>query len=48
MAVRGEYDVGILMSTDTDMKPAIQAVLEFGGRVDIASWRPRRRGQQPP
>jgi hypothetical protein len=43
MAVRGEDDVGILMSTDTDMKPAIEAVLEFGGRVDIASWRPRRR-----
>jgi uncharacterized LabA/DUF88 family protein len=26
MAVRGDYDVGILMSTDTDLKPALEAV----------------------
>jgi len=31
MAVRGEYDVGILMSTDTDLKPAL-AVADLTGR----------------
>lgn len=31
MAVRREYDVGILMSTDTDMKPALEAVAELTG-----------------
>jgi hypothetical protein len=42
MAVRGEYDVGILMSTDTDMKPALEAVVSMaqssGPRVDVAAW----------
>ena len=42
MAVRGEYDVGILMSTDTDMKPALEAVAGMshspGPRAEVASW----------
>jgi hypothetical protein len=42
MAVRGEFDVGILMSTDTDMKPALEAVASLTGssgpRADVASW----------
>jgi uncharacterized LabA/DUF88 family protein len=42
MAVRGEYDVGILMSTDTDMKPALEAVASMGWspgpRADVAAW----------
>jgi uncharacterized LabA/DUF88 family protein len=42
MAVRGTFDVGILMSTDTDMKPALQAVAELtqshGTRADVAAW----------
>jgi uncharacterized LabA/DUF88 family protein len=42
MAFRGEYEVGILMSTDTDMKPALEAVATMGGarppRADVAGW----------
>jgi len=41
VAVRGTFDVGILMSTDTDMKPALEAVAELtqcqGTRADIAA-----------
>lgn len=33
-AVKGDYDVGILMSLDTDMKPAPETVRDtFGGRI---------------
>lgn len=42
MAVRGEYDVGILMSTDTDLKPALEAVADLKGtpfpRCEVAAW----------
>lgn len=45
MAVLGEYEVGILMSTDTDLKPALEAVTKLGvgqGRVypraEVAAW----------
>jgi uncharacterized LabA/DUF88 family protein len=42
MAVGGNYDVGILMSTDTDMKPALEAVAGMmhssGLRAEVASW----------
>lgn len=42
MAVRGEYDVGVIFSTDTDLKPALEAVTELGGdpypRAAVAAW----------
>lgn len=42
MAVRKEYDVGILMSTDTDLKPALEAVAQLttstGPRPEVAAW----------
>jgi uncharacterized LabA/DUF88 family protein len=42
MAVRKEFDVGILMSTDTDMKPALEAVAQLtstqGTRAEVAAW----------
>jgi len=43
MAVRGEYDVGILMSTDTDLRPALEAVWDLGTatgrpRAEVAAW----------
>jgi NYN domain len=44
MAVLGEYDVGILMSTDTDLKPALEAVCRLtqhgmrAPRAEVASW----------
>ena len=33
MAVRGEYDVGVLMSNDTDLRPALEQVNLLGTRV---------------
>jgi len=53
MAVRGEYDAGVLFSTDTDLKPALDAVYELNGKdrpwPHVAAWngpnyRPRRIG----
>lgn len=43
MAYRGDYEIGVVMSTDTDLKPALEAVMELGGspfpRVAVAAWR---------
>lgn len=43
LAVQGEYDVGILMSTDTDLKPALEFVPRFARgrpypRAEVAAW----------
>lgn len=42
MAVAGEYEVGVLMSTDTDLKPALEAVALLtptqGVRAEVAAW----------
>ena len=39
MAARGDYDVGILMSADTDLEPALEAVVSLGAaRVEAAAW----------
>ena len=42
MAVRRDFEVVILMSTDTDMKPALEAVAQLtatqGTRAEVASW----------
>jgi uncharacterized LabA/DUF88 family protein len=42
MALRGEYDVGVLMSHDTDLVPALEAVLDVApaARVEVAAWAP--------
>jgi uncharacterized LabA/DUF88 family protein len=41
-AVRHEYDVAILMSTDTDLKPALEFVRDLHGnpypRCEVAAW----------
>jgi hypothetical protein len=45
-AVKGSFDVGIVMSLDTDLKPALEAVANqlHGVRVEVAAWnRPDRR-----
>lgn len=43
MAVRGEYDVGILVSADTDLIPALDAVYDLNGAdkpwPEVAGWR---------
>jgi uncharacterized LabA/DUF88 family protein len=45
MAIRGEYDVGVVVSTDTDLKPALEAVMSLGGdpypRAAVAAWSSR-------
>lgn len=42
MAVAGEFEVGVLMSTDTDLKPALEAVAALtpirGVRAEVAGW----------
>ena len=42
MAVAGEYEVGVLMSTDTDLKPALEAVARLtparAVRAELAAW----------
>jgi hypothetical protein len=42
MAVAGQYEVGVLMSTDTDLKPALEAVARLtathGVRPEVAAW----------
>lgn len=42
-AIHDEYDTAILISADTDLVPALEAVLELGKRVEVASWRPETR-----
>lgn len=42
MAMLGEFDVGVIMSTDTDLRPALEAVLRLrpqGGPIcEVAAW----------
>ena len=42
MALRGKYDIGIVMSTDTDLEPALEAVVALSGRpfprAEVAAW----------
>lgn len=45
MAVRREFDVGVLMSRDTDLKPALEFVHDLNGnpypRCEVAAWSSR-------
>ena len=46
MGLRNEYDVGILMSLDTDLKPALERVAELTRawgrpRAEVAAWSSR-------
>jgi len=45
MAVRNEYDVGILMSGDTDLLPALEEVeaMAEGPSTEVAAWSPLQR-----
>ena len=50
MAMRDEYDVGIIFSGDTDLLPALEAVIELKGRgsVEVAAWVPGGSGHARP
>lgn len=39
-AVKGWYDIGIIMSLDTDLRPALESVVNelHGIRVEVAAW----------
>lgn len=39
-ALRDEYDVAVLLSADTDLVPAAEAVLDAGKWLEFAAWRP--------
>jgi hypothetical protein len=42
LAVRGAHDVWVLMSTDTDLVPALEAALEIktvGVHIEVAAWK---------
>ena len=40
MAVEGEYDVGVIASTDTDLRPALEYVMKRPGiTAEVAAWR---------
>jgi uncharacterized LabA/DUF88 family protein len=47
LALEDQYDVGVLMSTDSDLKPALETVLAFSDkRVEVAAWSGRNRYRQ--
>jgi uncharacterized LabA/DUF88 family protein len=47
MAVQGDYDTGILMSHDTDLVPALEAVTRLHGpRCEVAAWAASRSPQR--
>lgn len=37
-AMRNEYDVAVLCSRDTDLVPAVEAVLDLGKQCEVAAW----------
>lgn len=44
-AIDNRYDVGILMSVDTDLKPALEYLVgkpELGKKLEVAAWRSQR------
>jgi hypothetical protein len=39
LALEDQYDVGVLMSTDSDLKPALEAVMSSTDKhVEVAAW----------
>lgn len=37
-ALRDEFDVAVLVSSDTDLVPALEQVIEAGKRAEVAGW----------
>ena len=41
MAVRNEYDIGVLVSNDTDLRPALEEVIRLDNQsVEVVAWEP--------
>jgi len=49
LAIRNEYDVGIIVSEDTDLRPALEAVLDLDVNAicEVASWDPPLQTARP-
>ncbi len=48
MAIEGAYDAAILLSADTDLLPALEAVVEIGtAHVEVAAWQQQHRLRLP-
>lgn len=51
LALQDKYDVGILMSSDTDLRPALETVISLSSKkVEVTAWkgkRPNKRLQLP-
>lgn len=50
MAVRGQYEVGIIFSADTDLKPALEFVSshDVQARAEVMAWHPGQTGNEAP
>ena len=49
LAIQGDYDVGVVMSTDNDLLPALETVRDHGPpgcRVEVAAWDAKRQDQR--
>ena len=49
LALQGAYDVGVMMSTDNDLLPALETVRDHGPsgcRVEVAAWGARGQDQR--
>lgn len=44
-AMRDAYDVAVLFTSDTDLAPAVETVLDLGKRCEVASWRSKTHRQ---
>lgn len=44
-AMRDEYDTAVLVTTDTDLVPAMETVCELGKRCEVAAWQSRDGGR---
>lgn len=42
MAIEGSFDVGVIASTDTDLRPAMEYALTKARKVEVAAWRTDR------
>ena len=49
LAISGSYDVGVIMSTDNDLLPALETVRDHGPagcRVEVAAWGTKRQDRR--
>lgn len=48
IAIEDAYDVGVVVSADTDLLPALEAVIDIGAaHVEVAAWQRQHRLRLP-